>query len=294
MLPAFCSLLYQFLVFPFLLAPVFLSPDSHLSLCFPPYPSPSPMCVHAKLLQSHPTCCDPRDCSPPGFSVHGILRQEYWSELPRPPPGDLPNPGMEPASLMSPTIVGWFFTTSACEAPLPTIPHAQFYIAWFFQQIFIMFFLIPVSMIRHSLEVTGVILFFLWSLKMPMMTFSPNVTGIFTFFFFFSLDCCTLPLTAHLSPALSTPIYQITLLRSERTFQMLNLTVSLLESPITPDKIYIPRSCVIYQLHSRSCIPCPLLTAGNFLISSYTCGTYLMLISVGIVSGWMNEWMNEW
>ena len=119
MLPAFCSLLYQFLVFPFLLAPVFLSPDSHLSLCFPPYPSPSPMCVHAKLLQSYPTCCDPTDCSPPGSSVHGILRQEYWSELPRPPPGDLPNPGMEPMSLMSPTIVGWFFTTSALWSPPP-------------------------------------------------------------------------------------------------------------------------------------------------------------------------------
>ena len=26
------------------------------------------------------------DCSPPGFSVHGIYRQEYWSGLPFPPP----------------------------------------------------------------------------------------------------------------------------------------------------------------------------------------------------------------
>ena len=30
-------------------------------------------CVCAKLLQSHPTLCDPMDCSPPGSSVHGIL-----------------------------------------------------------------------------------------------------------------------------------------------------------------------------------------------------------------------------
>ena len=176
----------------------------------------------------------------------------------------------------------------------PAIPHAQFYIAWFFQQIFIVSFLIPVSMFGHSLEGTGVILFFRWSLKMPMMTFSSNVTSIFTFFFLFSLDCCTLPLTGHLSPVLSTPIYQITPLHSEWTFQILNLTMSLLESPITPDKTYIPRSCIIYQLHSRSCIPCLLFTAGNVLISSYTCGTYLTLISVGIVSEWMNEWMDEW
>jgi len=39
------------------------------------------------------------DCSPPGSSVHRILRQEYWSGLPFPPSGDLPNPGIEPLSL---------------------------------------------------------------------------------------------------------------------------------------------------------------------------------------------------
>ena len=31
------------------------------------------VCVHAKLLQLCPTLCDPMDCSPPSFSVHGIL-----------------------------------------------------------------------------------------------------------------------------------------------------------------------------------------------------------------------------
>ena len=40
-------------------------------------------------------------------------RQEYWSGLPFPPPGALPNPGIEPASLMSPSLAGGFFTTSA-------------------------------------------------------------------------------------------------------------------------------------------------------------------------------------
>ena len=38
------------------------------------------------------------DCSPPASSVHGILRQEYWSCLALPIPGDLPNPGIEPGS----------------------------------------------------------------------------------------------------------------------------------------------------------------------------------------------------
>ena len=38
-------------------------------------------CVCDKLLQSCPTLCDPMDCSLPVYSVHGILRQEYWSGL---------------------------------------------------------------------------------------------------------------------------------------------------------------------------------------------------------------------
>ena len=43
----------------------------------------------------------------------GFSRQEYWSGLPCPPPGDLPDPGIEPASLMSPGLAGGFFTASA-------------------------------------------------------------------------------------------------------------------------------------------------------------------------------------
>ena len=42
----------------------------------------------------------------------GFSRQEYWSGLPCPPPGDLPDPGMEPGSLMSPASASGFFTTS--------------------------------------------------------------------------------------------------------------------------------------------------------------------------------------
>ena len=47
--------------------------------------------------KSRPNLCDAMDCSPPGSSVHGIYRQEYWSGLPLPPPGDLPEPGIEPS-----------------------------------------------------------------------------------------------------------------------------------------------------------------------------------------------------
>ena len=42
----------------------------------------------------------------------GFSWQEYWSGLPCPPPGDLPDPGIEPASFKSLALVGRFFTTS--------------------------------------------------------------------------------------------------------------------------------------------------------------------------------------
>ena len=41
----------------------------------------------------------------------GFSRQEYWSGLPFPTPGDLPDPGIESASLVSPALAGGFFTT---------------------------------------------------------------------------------------------------------------------------------------------------------------------------------------
>ena len=40
-------------------------------------------------------------------------RQEDWSALPCPPPGDLPNPGIKPTFLKSPALAVSFFTTSA-------------------------------------------------------------------------------------------------------------------------------------------------------------------------------------
>ena len=45
-------------------------------------------------------------------------RQEYWSRLLFPPPGDLPDPGIEPGSLGSPALAGRFFTTLPPGKPL--------------------------------------------------------------------------------------------------------------------------------------------------------------------------------
>ena len=47
----------------------------------------------------------------------GFSRQEYWSGLPVPSPGDLPDSGIETGSLKSPALAGGFFTTSATWEP---------------------------------------------------------------------------------------------------------------------------------------------------------------------------------
>ena len=47
----------------------------------------------------------------------GFPRQEEWSGLPFPSPGDLPNPGMKTMSLMSPMLAGKFLTMSATWKP---------------------------------------------------------------------------------------------------------------------------------------------------------------------------------
>ena len=76
----------------------------------PLYP---PQCVPAKLL-SHVRLCETLWTLAHQAPVsQGFSRQEYWSGLPCFPPGDLPNPGIEPMSLMSPVLTGRFFTTSA-------------------------------------------------------------------------------------------------------------------------------------------------------------------------------------
>ena len=73
-----------------------------------------PWCV---LAQSNLTLCDPMDCGPPGFSVHGVLQARILEWVAISYSEDLPNPGIELVSLMSPVLAGRFFTISTtCEA----------------------------------------------------------------------------------------------------------------------------------------------------------------------------------
>ena len=69
--------------------------------------------MRAKLIQLFPILCNPVEYSPQAPLSMGFSRQEYWSELLCPPPGDLSNPGSELMSLMSPALAVKFFTPSA-------------------------------------------------------------------------------------------------------------------------------------------------------------------------------------
>ena len=74
--------------------------------------------MHAQLLQSCSALCDPMDCSPPGSSVHGVLQERVLEWVAVPPPGDLPDPGLEPVSPESPALEADSLLLSRRGSPL--------------------------------------------------------------------------------------------------------------------------------------------------------------------------------
>ena len=61
------------------------------------------ICMLCLVAQWCPTLCDPVDCTHKAPLSMGFPRQEYWSGLSFPPPGDLSDPGIEP---VSPALIG--------------------------------------------------------------------------------------------------------------------------------------------------------------------------------------------
>ena len=103
-----------------------------LLLCLVTYmlfPSWNDHVCRAESLQACVTLCNPMGYSPPGSSVRGISRQEYWSGL-QCSPGDVPDLGIELRPLMSPALAGGFFTTSATwkdvKGPWSIIIHVNY------------------------------------------------------------------------------------------------------------------------------------------------------------------------
>ena len=72
------------------------------------------VCVCAKLLQLCLILCNPMDYSLLGSSVHRILQERIVELAAMISPGDLPDPGIEPASLMSPALAGGSLSLALC------------------------------------------------------------------------------------------------------------------------------------------------------------------------------------
>ena len=74
---------------------------------------------------------DPKNSSPSGFSVHGILQARILKWVACPPPWDLPDPGIKPTCLMSPALRSRFFANSAtCEALVPLLVLGRYIYLW--------------------------------------------------------------------------------------------------------------------------------------------------------------------
>ena len=65
----------------------------------------------------------------PGSSAHGIFRQKYWSGLPFPPAGDIPNPGIEPMPPTAPALQADSLPLNRCGSPVicGTMPNYPFF-----------------------------------------------------------------------------------------------------------------------------------------------------------------------
>ena len=157
--------------------------------------------------QSCPALCEAMDCSPPGSSVLGFSRQEYWRGLPCPPPGDRPNPGIEPIPLASPALAGGFFATSATGEA-----HVCVLTGWIFnwekERCYLSAFSLSTSQCRIFLEFSGmkglVLIFFpllftvvlsafsLWLFSCPKSTSLPVARTLLLLFFCSFLSSCFL------------------------------------------------------------------------------------------------------
>ena len=79
------------------------------------------LCMHAQSLSYVRLFVTPWTVAHQAPLSMGFSRQEYWSGLPFPPPGDLPDSGIEPTSPVSPALAGRFFTTALPGKPFCTV-----------------------------------------------------------------------------------------------------------------------------------------------------------------------------
>ena len=108
-------------------------------------------------------------------SVEFSRQENYWSGLPFPTPGDLPDPGTEPTSLVSPALAGRLFTIAPPGKPSPHTP-SRYSLLWWFAS--------SQPPISCSLPPLGTILWSLGGTKFFYL--SPTPPGLYAFI------CCSL------------------------------------------------------------------------------------------------------
>ena len=145
--------------------------------------------IHACMLSrfSHvQILCDPMGCSLPGSSVHEVSQARMLESVAMPPPGDLPDPGIRPASLMSPALAGRFFTIRS-HFPLKTCLFHRTHVAQKDETIFSnsMFFS---SLLTHPVRLRP---FDSTNSKSTPFSFPFPFLSFLVFFFFPS--CCQSP-----------------------------------------------------------------------------------------------------
>ena len=92
--------------------------------------------ILVKSLQSCPTLCDPMDCIALQAPLSmGFSRQEYWSRLPCPPPGDLPDLGIKPISLISLALAGMVYICTCTHTHTHTHTHTYTHIMDYYSTI---------------------------------------------------------------------------------------------------------------------------------------------------------------
>ena len=99
----------------------------------------------------------PYDCSLPGSSVHGLLRQEHWSGLPCSSPGNFPDPRIKLTSLMPLALAGEFsLPVAPCGKPVLS-KRRQNFISSHKRTALYLSCILPTLFVGHRLSVIGTV-----------------------------------------------------------------------------------------------------------------------------------------
>ena len=149
--------------------------------------------MKVKLLfaQSCLTLCNALDYSLPGSPIHGILQARILEWAAVPPPGYLPNPGIELTSVTFPVLAGGFFTTSTTwEAPYFFVSPVCFVLGclwsyYWFLEVYIIFLIL-----------LDIYVYCEYFLKILFTSTSSSVFYLFAYLVALSLHCCARPFSS--------------------------------------------------------------------------------------------------